>query len=135
MHVVDDVHGIVVNTCNFHQYLLIVRQNFFEVEQFACQYRDILYHDSTGVFATTTIDRKQQSLGQVTTSTKELDLLTDSLIRYTTCDTVVVAVTNFTHQLVVFILYRRCINRNAGTEILETFRQFRTPQNGHVWFW
>ena len=135
VHIVDDIHRFVVYTSHFFQDLLVVSQYLFKVQYIAAQYRDVFYHQCTGIFATSTVDSQQQRFSQVTTCTEELDVATYILVRYTTSDTVVIRVTHFTHQLVVFVLDRRGVDRYLCTEVLETFRQFRAPQNCQVWFW
>ena len=135
MHVVDDVHSFVVHACHFFQYFLIVGKHFFKVQYITAQCRNVFHHQCTGVFTASAVDSQQQCLSQVTACTEELDVTADILIRYTASDTVVVRVTYFTHQVVVLVLDRRCIDRNLCTEVLETFRQFRTPQHGQIRFW
>ena len=72
---------------------------------------------------------------QITACTEELDLLAYLLVRYTAGDSVVVRLTYFTHQVVIFVLNRRSVDRYFSTELFESFRQFGTPQYGQVWFW
>ena len=98
------------------------------------QYGDTFYHYGSGILATSAVDGEQQRFGEVGTCAEELDLLTDGLVRYATGNTVVVAVTYFAHQIIVFVLDRAGIHRYFGAEFLETFRQFGTPQNGHIGF-
>ena len=80
MHVVDDVHCLVVYASNLGEHLLVVGHYLLELELVAGEYGDTLHHYSTGVLATATVDSEQESLGQVGAGTEELDLLTDSLI-------------------------------------------------------
>ena len=135
MHIVDDVHRFVINAGNFDQNLLVVVHYFFKFQCVAGQYGNILHHDCTCVFATSTVDSKQQSFCQITACTEELDLLAYLLVRYTAGDSVVVRLTYFTHQVVIFVLNRRSVDRYFSTELFESFRQFGTPQYGQVWFW
>ena len=134
MHVVDDIHGLVVDTGYFSQYLLVVGHNFLKLQCLTGQYGNTFHHDSSGIFATSTVDGEQQGLGKVGTCAEELDLFADGLVGYTAGDAVVVAVAHFTHQVVVFVLDGAGIYRNFGAEILEAFRQFGTPQYGQVRF-
>ena len=80
MHVVDDVHCFVVYASNLGEHLLVVGHYLLELELVAGEHGDTLYHYGTGVLATTTVDSEQESLGEVSTCTEELDLLTDSLV-------------------------------------------------------
>ena len=80
MHVMDDVHCLIVYTSNLGEHLLVVGHYLFELEFVAGEYGDTLHHYGTGVLATTTVDSEQESLGQVGAGTEELDLLTDSLV-------------------------------------------------------
>ena len=135
MHVVNDVHSFIVYTSDFAKHFLIVSQYFFKVKNVASQRRDVFNHQSTCILATSAVDSQQQRLCQVTTCTEELDVATYILIRYAASNSVIVRVTYFTHQIIVFVLDRRCIDRYLSTEVLEAFGQFRTPQNCQVWFW
>ena len=130
----DDVHRFVVNTGDFCQYLLVVAHYFFEVEDITCQYGDVFHHYRTGVFATSAVDGKQQGFCQVATCAEELDLFSDFLIRYAACDSVIVRLAHFTHQVVVFILDGRSVDRYFCAEFFESFRQFRAPQYSQVRF-
>ena len=134
MHEVDDVHCLIVDTGNFGQHFLIVRHNFLKLQCFTGQYRNTFYHDGTGVFATSTVDGKQQGLCQVGTCAEELNLLTDSLIGYAAGDTVIIAVTYFAHQIIVFVLDGAGIYGYLCTEFLEAFREFWSPKYGQVRF-
>ena len=127
VHIVDDVHGLVIYTGDLYQYLFIVGHYFFELQRFACQYRDVFYHDSACVFATSSVDCQQQCFCKVGTGAEELNLLSDFLVRNTTSDTVIVRLADLTHQVIVFVLYGWSIDGYLCTECLETFRQFRTP--------
>ena len=80
MHVVDDVHCLVVYASNLGEHLLIVSHYLLELELVAGEYGDTLNHYGTGVLATTAVDSEQESLSEVSTCTEELDLLTDSLV-------------------------------------------------------
>ena len=114
---------------------LVVVHYFFKFQCVAGQYGNILHHDCTCVFATSTVDSKQQSFCQITACTEELDLLAYLLVRYTAGDSVVVRLTYFTHQIIIFVLNRRSVDGYFSTELFESFRQFGTPQYGQVWFW
>ena len=134
MHEVDDVHCLVVDTGNFGQNFLIVRHYFLEFQCFTGQYGNTFYHDSTGIFATSAVDGKQQGFCKVGTCPEKLYLLADSLIGYTTCDTIVVAVTYFAHQVIIFVLDGAGIYGYLCTEFLEAFREFWSPKYGQVRF-
>ena len=122
MHIVNDVHGIVVYTCYLGQYFFIVSHYFFKLQHLARQHRNIFYHYRTGVFTTSTVDSQQQCFGKIGTCAEELYLLTDFLIGYAAGDTIVVRLTYFAHQIVVFVLYGRGVDGNFCTEFFETFR-------------
>ena len=132
MHVVDDVHCFVVNAGNLRQHFLVVVHYLFKVQRIVSQHGDTFHHYSSGVFATSAVDGKQQCFGKVGACAEELDLLTDGLVGYAAGDTVVVAVAYLAHQVVVLVLDRAGIYGYFGTEFLETFRQFGAPQHSHV---
>ena len=129
MHVVNDVHRIIIYTRHFLQHFLVIGKHFLEIQFIAAQYRNTLHHYRTGIFASTAIDGKQKRFCQITTCSEELDMTTYVLIRHTTSDSIIVRTAHFTHQIIVFILNRRCINGNLRTKVLKTFGQLRAPQH------
>ena len=135
VHVMNDVHCLIIYTCHLLQNLLIVSQNFFEVQHVTSQHRNILHHQCTCILTTSTVDSQQQSLSQITTCTEELNMTAYILIRYAASNTIIIRITYFTHQVVVLVLNRRSVDRYTSTEIFKAFRQLRTPQNRQVWFW
>ena len=86
-------------------------------------------------FVHTAVDCVQHGLSQVRTGTEELHLLTNDHWRYAACDRVVVGVEVWTHQVVVFVLQGRSIDRYFRCITLEAFWQSFRPQDGHVWLW
>ena len=58
VHVVDDIHCIIIHAGNFSQHLLIVGHYLFELQYITCQHRNIFHHNSTRVFATSAINSK-----------------------------------------------------------------------------
>ena len=104
MHVVDDVHCIVVNASNLREHHLVVLHYLFKVQLVRSQYGDTFNHDRTRLFAATTVDGEQECLSQVAASTEELNLAADILVRYAASNSVVVRTTYFAHEGIVFVL-------------------------------
>ena len=104
MHVVDDVHRLVVNASNLRQDELVVLHHLFEVERVARQSGDAFHHQCARLLAASAVERQQERLCQVAACAKELNLAADVLERYAASDSVVVAVAHFAHERVVFIL-------------------------------
>ena len=121
MHVVDDIHRVIVDASDDLEDLEVVIPDLVEVEDVTLEFGDPFDHERTRDFAATTIDSQEQSLSEVGTCTEELDLLTDLLIRYAASDTVVIRVTGRAHQVVILVLDRRRINRYLSSELLEAF--------------
>ena len=117
--------------CHFFQHFLIVGKHFFKS---SIHHRSMPEYPSPSVVPVFSqrppLIASSNALARLQRAPKNWMLTADVLIRYTASDTVVVRVTYFTHQVVVLVLDRRCIDRNLCTEVLETFRQFRTPQHG-----
>ena len=80
MHVVDDVHRLVVNPCYRVENLLVILHYLIEVEEVAAERLDAVNHESTCVLAASAVDCKKQRLCEVGTCAEELDGFTDGLI-------------------------------------------------------
>ena len=80
MHVVDDVHCLVVYPGNFVENLLVVFHDFIEVEDITLERLYVLHHQSAGVFAASAVDGKEECLCEICTCSEELDGLSDSLV-------------------------------------------------------
>ena len=132
MHVVDDVHRLVIYTGHLMQDLLVIGQHLIVIQFVALERFDAFHHDGSGVLAPSAVQREQQCLRKVRPGAEELNRLAYSLIRYTARDTVILFATDLAHQVVIFILHGTGIYGNLGTELLESFRKRRTPKHGHV---
>ena len=80
MHVVDDVHCLIVHASDLVEHLLVICHYLVIVEHIALERLDALNHECAGVLATTAVKGKKKSLGKVGTSSEELDCLTDRLV-------------------------------------------------------
>ena len=80
MHVVDDVHGLVVYSGHLMQHFLVVCKHFFIVKHIAFEGFDAGYHQGPGVFASSSVYGKQESLCEVGPCAEELYCLPDGLI-------------------------------------------------------
>ena len=132
VHVMDDVHRLVVDAGDFGQHHLVVAHHLLEAQRALRERRDALDHQRAGVLAAAAVDGQQQRLGQVAARAEELDLAADVLVRYAAGDAVVVRMAHFAHQLVVLVLDRAGVGRNLGAEILESLRQVGAPQDREV---
>ena len=134
VHVMNDVHRFVVHACDLFQYHFVVCQYLIVIQDIARQHRNAFYHYRPRVFTTSAVYCQQQGFCQVCPGSEELNLTSDILKRYAAGDSVIVGMTYRTHQVVVFVLDRRGVDRNFCTEVLESFGQFGTPQHRHIGF-
>ena len=134
VHVVDDVHGLVVDAGDLLEHHLVVAHHLLEAQRTLRQRRNALDHQRAGVLAATFVNGQQQGLGQVGAGAEELDLAADVLERDAAGDAVVVRVAHFAHQVVVLVLDRAGVGRNLGAEVLESLRQLGAPENREVRF-
>ena len=132
MHVVDDVHRLVVDAGDLVQHLLVVLHHLLEAQRTLRQRRDSLDHQRAGILAAALVQGQQQRLGQVAAGAEELDLAADVLVRHAAGDAVVVRVAHFAHQVVVLVLDRAGVGRDAGAELLESLRQIGAPEDREV---
>src|SRR5690554_4195295 len=132
VHVVDDVHGVVVHTSHLFHSQAEVAHDFLQIEEVGLYFGNVVEHLFSGHFAAPAVDGQEQGLGQIGTRPEKLNLFADFLKRHTTSNAVVVAVTGALHQIVVLVLNGRGVDGYLGTEFLEAFGQTVRPQNGHV---
>ena len=60
VHVVDDVHSLVIDAGNLGEHHLVVSHHLLKVEHVAAQNGDAFHHHRTGVFATTAVDGERR---------------------------------------------------------------------------
>lgn len=118
MHVVDDVHRLVIYTGHLMQDLLVIGQHLIVIQFVALERFDAFHHDGSGVLAPSAVQREQQCLRKVRPGAEELNRLAYSLIRYTACDTVILFATDLAHQVVIFILHGTGIYGNLAQNSL-----------------
>ena len=133
VHVVDDLQGVGVNASQPAHHLFVLFHHFVVVEVLGSNGFKLRSHLFTRAFIATAVDCVKQCLGKVGASAEELHLLTDLHRGDAACDTVVVAEVH-THQVIVFVLDGRGVNRNLGAELLPIFRQLIGPKNCQVGF-
>ena len=80
VHVVNDVHGIIVNARNLLEHQLVVFEHLVVVEHVRGECGYAFEHNGTSLFATAAVDGQQQGFGQVAACAEELDLLADGLV-------------------------------------------------------
>ena len=104
MHEVDDVHRFVVHAGDFLEHQFEIGHHLIVVQHHVLDGRNALDHLLAGEFATPFVQCQQQSLGNVGAGTEELNLFANFLVRHATGNPVVVAATDRTHQVVIFVL-------------------------------
>ena len=133
VHEVDDVQGgDILGSQPVHEVIQTIH-DFVVIQDIALDRRSLRTDLHLQLLVHTAVDGVQHGLGQVGASTEELHHLTNDHRGDAASDGIVIVVEVGTHQIVVFVLYGRGIDRNLGTELLEAHRQLFRPQDGHVW--
>ncbi|CCZ35846.1 uncharacterized protein BN747_01032 [Firmicutes bacterium CAG:646] len=133
MHIMNDVQSVYIYLSQPFHHLVKSFHYFIVIQVFRSDrtiFRSYLF---LAHFIHTAVDRIQQTFCQICTCSKELHLFTNSHGRYAAGDRIIIPVSH-THQIIIFILYRRRLDRSLCTEAFEVFRQSCRPQYRQVWF-
>ena len=133
VHVVNDLQSIDIDFCQPAHHLLVFLHHFVVIQILAGDRFETGSHLHTRFLVTSAIDRIQQALCQVGTSSEILHLLTDLHRRHTAGDTVIVAIVR-THQIVVLVLDGRGIDRYFCAEVFPVIRSIVEPKHRQVGF-
>ena len=133
VHVVNDLQCIDIDFSQPAHHLLVFLHHFIVIQIFAGDRLEAGSHLHARFLVTSAIDRIQQALCQVGTSSEILHLLTDLHRRHTAGDTVIVAIVR-THQIVVLVLDGGGIDRYFRTEVFPVIRCIVEPKHRQVGF-
>ena len=132
VHVVDAVQcGNILSGQPIHEFIHALEHGVV-VQHFVFNRLGFRTDLVFGFFVHATVDCIQQGFGQVGTSTEELHVFTNYHRAHAAGNGVIVAVEVGAHQIVVFVLDRRSIDRHFGAKLFEALRQFFRPQYSDV---
>ena len=133
MHILDQVQSIYIHSCQPIHHNVILLNNFIIIQILGSDRLVCRTYLSLCLLINTTVDSVKQTLSQVCTSAEELHFLTGLCSGYTAADGVVIAPYN-THNIIILILDRRCLNGNLCSILTEVLWQVLGIQNSHVRF-
>ena len=132
MHVVNHVQCLYIRLCKPCHHLVVFIHDFIIVKYIACD-RTIFRSNLYFIFLIdTTVDRVKKTFCKVCACSEELDLFSCLCRRYTAAYRIIVAPYR-THYIIIFILYRTCLNGNVRCVFLKCLRQMRRIQYSQVW--
>ena len=128
MHILNQIQNIHIQACQPVQHQIILVHDFIIVQVFrsdGSQLRTNLHMIALLVqelFILAAIDGIQQGLGKIGTGPEELHLFAGLGSRNAAADAVIIR-PDRPHDIIVFILDRRCLDRDAGCIAPEVQRQ------------
>ena len=133
VHVVNDVQGSNVLGCQPIHEFVHARKDSVVVQDFVHNRFGFRADLVFGFFVHAAVDCVQQGFCQVGTGAEELHLFADNHWAHAAGNSVVIAIEVRTHQVVVFVLDRRSVDRYFGAVLFKALWQLFRPQDSNVW--
>ena len=131
VHIVYAVHSVYVESAKPGQIAVKARLYLGIVKHLVVHNALLRSKTRAEHIVHTAVEREQEQLCEVGSRAEELHLLADLHSRDTAGDRVVVSVGD-THKIVVFVLYRVCIDRKLCAKALESLGQMNAPEHREV---
>ena len=134
VHVLDEVKCIYIESSEPVHHYEVLLHNFIVVEVFRSDWLVLRSYLCEWLFINTAVDSVKEALSEVSSCAEELHFLTCLCSWYAAADWVVVA-PNRLHNIIVFVLDRRCCDWDVWSVLLECFREVLRIENCEVRFW
>ena len=131
VHIVDDVECVYIKLSEPCHHIIILLHNLIIIEVFGSDRSELGSYLSTADLINTAVDSVKETLSEVSSCTEELHFLTNSHGGYAASDSIVIAVSN-SHHIIILILNWGCVDGDLCTICLPCSRKSCGPENCHV---